>query len=516
MNSIPLSLQRPPMTLYAASLGRRLVHGLMWALLILVVSATPLAAQETEAAWEFAPYRVQVWLQVDPAPSVEAGLVEHVAREIEWQCEQVDLAGWVVTLQTAPSPWAGRMAQGLETLSLPAEREARLAMVEGVDKLFFLRIQPGIETFRVTTREFDLMTDQLGPVHERKCESIPRLARQSYQAIAAAFSPLARIEESDETTAKVRMRAAGLIRTPGPPESGDVPPPTYIKDRDVLLPLIKHTGRLRLDRPEIDRLEWTCLTVESRDEEMLSCKIHSLFRTPLGGRASRRQQRLAIVARPSAATTRVALESKEKEPRPLAGYRVYRVSRDESGKEVPILLGATDWRGEVEVDRSAGDFQILYVKNGERVLGRLPLVVGYDPLVTAPVVSDEVRLRAEGIIQGLQSQFLDLVSRRELMARRIRFRIGEADFEGAQDLIDELRALPTSEQFRLLVDQQRRVVVSRDSREQGKIDAMFSNFEELLSKYVDDGMVNVLDSELRAARDAGGGTADESPAPEGS
>jgi len=153
----------------------------------------------------------------------------------------------------------------------------------------------------------------------------------------------------------------------------------------------------------------------------------------------------------------------------------------------------------VTIDGSEGIFRTLYVKNGERVLGRLPIVVGYYDRVSAPMLADDIRLRAEGIIQGLQAQFLDLVARRDVLAKRVRFRIEAKEFDGARELIEQMRELPSSEQFLLNIEQQRRLVSSKDAKEQKRIDAMFSRLTELLAKYVDNSTLQKLEQELNTA-----------------
>ncbi|MEC9116151.1 MAG: hypothetical protein VX607_04730, partial [Planctomycetota bacterium] len=125
-----------------------------------------------------------------------------------------------------------------------------------------------------------------------------------------------------------------------------------------------------------------------------------------------------------------------------------------------------------------------------------------------------IRLRAEGIIQGLESQFLDLVARREVFSARIRYRIGAGEFDGAEELLNELRDLPTREQFEDIINQQERLLQSDDTREQARINGMFTQLRTLLLKHVSD-ISGELDSELRKAREgapaegtaAGDGTA---------
>ncbi|HAN96320.1 MAG TPA: hypothetical protein DCQ98_02270 [Planctomycetaceae bacterium] len=457
------------------------------------------AAPKAEPVWEFAPYRVKVYVAIGASPDLAPDLTETVGNEIVWQAEQVDLSGWVIDAETAPLTQRDAWVDGIETLELPAERADRLAFAGGFDKVIIVVVRPGTGEFRLLAREYDALTDLLGPVHQDECLYQHRLGRHAYQVMAAAFSPLTRIEDSDERTAQLLMKASGLIA--GPDGSPDwVPPPTYVRDTDILMPMVKHVGRLRLDRPEIHRYEWTCLQVDHREEEIIHCNIHSLFTTPLAGRANRRHLRIAMVAKPAYETTRVVLVSRGDNPQPLSGYRVFHVDRDPAtDQELPRLVAKSDWKGEVTIDGSEGIFRTLYVKNGERVLGRLPIVVGYYDRVSAPMLADDIRLRAEGIIQGLQAQFLDLVARRDVLAKRVRFRIEAKEFDGARELIEQMRELPSSEQFLLNIEQQRRLVSSKDAKEQKRIDAMFSRLTELLAKYVDNSTLQKLEQELNTA-----------------
>lgn len=475
-------------------------------------STTPVIGSLTDKVWEFNPYKVTVWIAIEDSPLVSPTTQQEIADRVAWIAEQVDLSSWIVTAQLAPVTvdsvaMRKSMLNGLDSVTLPEAREKRIEMAPGADKVIMISVGVNSSDFEIHAREYDVLSDRLGPIQQNTCLHTHRLAQHCYQALADAFQPMARIQDSDERTATLLPRAVGLIMPPADGNEFWVPPPTVIKDSDILIPMVRHTGRLQLNRPEVEVKAWTCLVLDHREEDEMVCTVQSMFRTPLAGRAARRQQRIALVAKPGYETTRVALVSTDPERRPLWGYRVFRVEKDpETGEEMPVLVGKTDWRGEIEINIADGMFQTLYVKNGERVLGRMPLVVGYEPRVEAPVLADDIRLRAEGVIQGLQSQFLDLVARREVLAKRARYRIEEKEFDGARELINEIRELPTSEQFTLTIEQQRRQVVSDDRREQAKIDAMFNRLIELLAKYIDDGQVEALDGELQAAETAAGVT----------
>ena len=471
----------------------------------------PAMGQEKEEVWEYSPYRVKVWVALELTPELGTGTLARIKKEIVWLSEQVDLSGWRVTPEAVPVAWQSRILQDLDALTLPEKAEDRLKELGDADKLIFVGVKKDGQGYRVTSREYDGTTEILGPVFSQKCWFIHRLGRQAYRAVESAFSPIARVEEANVGRATVKMRASGLIQGPQPDDAVPVTPPTYIQNSDVMVPLIKHVGRLKLDRANIRVLDWTCLSIEGREGDLIQCKVNSMFRSPLGSRTSRRQQRYAIVTKPATATTTIVMHSNDKAKEPLSGYNVYYVDQE---KNEPILLGKSDWRGEVTVDQKYGQFQTLYVKNGERVLSRMPLVVGYYDRVDAPVLSDEIRLRAEGIIQGLESQFLDLVARREVFSARIRYRIGAGEFDGAEELLNELRDLPTREQFEDIINQQERLLQSDDTREQARINGMFTQLRTLLLKHVSD-ISGELDSELRKAREgapaegaaAGDGTA---------
>ena len=461
--------------------------------------------------WEFDSYRVTVWIAVEDTPLLGPSALTDLTDQVEWLAEQVDLSGWIVTASLAPEAYQGTpirraMLRDLESMAFSESREDRLAMAGDADKIIMLTVKSRDTKFQIEAREYDVLADMMGALHRNECIHQQRLARHCYRGVADAFSPVARIQDSDERTAPVLPRAAGLIVVPESYDDSWVPPPTYIKDTDILIPMVRHTGRLQLNRPEVEVKSWTCLMLDHRENDELVYSVQSMFRTPLAGRTARRQQRIAMVAKPGYDHTSIALVSTGQDKRPLWGYRVFRIELDSMGEEVPVLVGKTDWRGEIEIDIADGVFQTLYIKNGERTLGRLPLVVGHQSRVEAPVLSDDIRLRAEGVIQGLQSQFLDLVARREVIAKRARYRIEQKEFDGARELIDEIRGLPNIEQFTLTIEQQRRQVLSNDSREQSRIDAMFNRLIELLAKYIDDGVVGELDGELRAAEEAAGVT----------
>jgi hypothetical protein len=94
---------------------------------------------------------------------------------------------------------------------------------------------------------------------------------------------------------------------------------------------------------------------------------------------------------------------------------------------------------EVKTVKLRVPLMIYYVKNGETLLARLPVVVGLSPVVTAEVPDDSRRLQAEGLLKGLQSEVVDVVASRQVAAARVRMRIDERKLDLAKEMLEELR-----------------------------------------------------------------------------
>ena len=109
------------------------------------------------------------------------------------------------------------------------------------------------------------------------------------------------------------------------------------------------------------------------------------------------------------------------------GYDIY--SR-RPGVEVSEFIGRTDWRGLLQIDPDEeSPVRVLYVKNGSRLLGKLPVIPGQMLELTAPIRNDDGRLEAEGVVLGLKENLIDLVARREVLSSRIRARIEDGKLE---------------------------------------------------------------------------------------
>ncbi len=246
---------------------------------------------------------------------------------------------------------------------------------------------------------------------------------------------------------------------------------------------------------------WTFLTVTGSKGLQLQCQVHSGMTSPLGGRTSTRTVRLALLAKPRLEATELEVQTQGDKPVALGGYEIYSKPPDSEDAE---LLGVTDWRGRFAITKKPNPLQILYVRNGGRLLARLPVVAGLDPLVTAQVPDDDPRLFAEGYVKGLQNRVMDLVSRRELYAARFRRLLQKKEFEQAKALLEEFRALESRSDLARQLDQQEQRVKSTDRRVQTKIDQLFTDTRQLILKFLDPRTTNQLAEELLRARQRAG------------
>jgi hypothetical protein len=315
-----------------------------------------------------------------------------------------------------------------------------------------------------------------------------------WDAIAAVFTPLARIEAVDGAQVKARLRAGGLIIDPA---SLALAEPGM-----VLRPITRRNDRTGQPAAKggIQPLPWTLLAIEERDEALLTCGLHSGYRASIPARGGARVERLALLVRPQFPATTLALRSRGGEQRPLPGYEIF--AKQEDGGETP-LLGITDWQGQIELPRQGSTLQVLIVRNGTQLLARLPLVPGHEKLLVAPLMDDDGRLQAEGAVAALESMALDLAARREILAARFRVRLTERKFDEAQELLDEFRQLDSRTALGRLLDEQQQQVRADDRLTQQRIDKLFGDARQLLTvKSLSDDMINTLAGELSKARAA--------------
>jgi hypothetical protein len=456
--------------------------------LALLLPATVLA----QAAWEYSPYQVRVWIAAPPMPQFPPALHADLSAKI---VARADVAfGAVVSMRCEDAPPA--LANGLlDNLEVPFDRLKAVAPdVSNADKLIVVRLTRGDAGWKAAARELDCRTWQWSPITERAAGSTDELPLAAWDALAASFTPIARIEAVEGAEVKARLRAGGLIINPASPAMAE--------KGMVLRPIVRRNDRTGQPAAKggIQAIPWTLLSIESREDALLSCRLHSGYRAAIPSRGGARTERLALLVRPQFEITTLALKSRSAQPRPLAGYEVFAKGAD--GGESP-LLGTTDWRGRIELPQGDGSLQVLLVRSGRQLLARLPLVPGQAELLEAPLSDDDGRLQTEGAVAAMHSRALDLAARREIVAARFRAKLKERKFDEAQTLLDEFRKLDSRTDLSRSLDEQQQQVQASDRLTQQRIDKLLGEARTLLTvKALSDDMINTLAAELARARSA--------------
>lgn len=452
-----------------------LLHGMI---------ALPSLAQST---WEVTPYQVQVWWQAAEVPELPDSWSARCEAELTRQL-RTQFAG-VCEIKVVPPPASMQVVMRRDLASLT--REELLAAnpeLSKLDKLFLATVHFERQTFHVTVREFDCLLTHLSATSRLTTNQLSQVLPHATQSIANVFSPVVRIERAADGVAKTRLRAAALMQRSDAPGS--------LRTGDILLPYdrrVQSSGKA--DPKNIRPVDWTYLQVPAELQVgMQPLDIISGYRQPFRSKRSRRQQQYAIRTRPATKQTVIRLLSRS-EKVPLAGYEIH-----EKGEDITEFLGYTNWLGELAVQRSGTGIRMLLVRSGTRVLAKLPIVPGLRDEVIAYLRDDRLRVEADGFLSGVQMGIIDLVARRESLTTRIRNRIADRDFEAAERLLDELRDLPTQDDFRVSVDRQLSTLDLSSSSLKTQINTTFVQTVSTLGKYLDPNRARELESELDAAR----------------
>ncbi|MCA9271044.1 MAG: hypothetical protein KDA41_21330 [Planctomycetales bacterium] len=363
------------------------------------------------------------------------------------------------------------------------------------DKAMLARLTAENGRLRITLRELDLATVQLSPPVTVSCANLAALPSALADAVIAAFSPLATLQAAEGDHVEARLRAASLIVA--------TEHPTLAKQGTPLIPVLRPLDRLGRAKPElVSAIPWTVLEAETVNDGRLQCRIHSAHRKPLAGRPSQRIKRYAIApAGPAwlARGTTLSLASVDAPNGPLVGYDIIE-GNPEDDKTPVTVVGRTDGRGQVDVAASEAAWRMLYVRHGERLLARLPLIVGWRQEVTVPLASDDKRLEAEAFVTALRQDVIDTVARRQILAARIRRRIAEEKFDEAAELLRSMTQLTPFYEFDRRLQAAKATMASDQPRTQQLIDELFTKTESVLRRYLDPEDVARLQSQLAQAR----------------
>lgn len=414
------------------------------------------------------------------------------------------------------------------------------SLLKSRDKIFAVSITRDLENILVHIREIDCLMRVVGPSVKLSVHSLEHLPRSIAYATQSAFAPMARVEEADLKNVKMRIRAGGLINSEDHP--------ARIVTGDVLVPYIRRDDRNGMPTL-LQNLPWSYIAVASGNDVDIEGAVYSGIRGALAGRKNKRTKKIGLKARPVADGTDLQLSVARQPNLVVAGAEVYRRS---PGDEDLELVGRTDWRGVIRIGEQSHPtalydpwkpatpeatpvasetkenapatpqtkpakapkspiklnypLYLYYIRNGNTLLAKLPLLTGLEQREVAELPDDRRRLEAEAFVKGIQGEVLDLVARRQILSARIKSRIESKNKAEADELLNDLRKEKSYDQMQEELDTLQRRILSSDrgpitAGTQLRIDKMFDDTRQMLQKYLQDKLLR--DLEIAASKIGG-------------
>ncbi|MCA9212144.1 MAG: hypothetical protein KDB27_03690 [Planctomycetales bacterium] len=451
-----------------------------------------------QSLWEVTPYNVEIWVALEDHPEVAPSWATRLPLSLKKSSDTSLGAVWQTNATLAPPQYRQALLNG-ESPNAFLLIEANPSLAEA-DKLMIVSLKSGDGGIRVEARELDTATRVWSDIQAATCLSGDEIPRTAFQLLTNVFSPLAFIVRVEDAAVTAEVRAGALTL----PESAvrSWKNPTVVQPGDFLLPYIRKTDRDgKVKENGVTEVKYTVLLVQSADSNgTLACEAHSGYRQAFTTRRSSRSRQLALIGRNTGRETVLHTHNRVDENIDLVGYDVF---AREPGSEKSTLIGRTDWRGELVIPPADTPVRILFIKSGNRVLAKLPVVPGLQGRIEVALRDDNARLEAEGFLLGVQENLVDLVARREILSIRIRGLINKGQYDEADELLSELRQLPTRESFENLVTNRKQLLSTGDSQVQDKIDELFANTRDLFNKFLDPQRVDELQQQIRGARESG-------------
>ena len=459
------------------------------ALLLALLDGGQLRQSRAQTPWEITPYQCRVWLTASIHPSFspesEAKLRGEIVNVLRarhgatWEIDVIDapLAVKRTVEKLAPHDWGSIQWFDIDPTLASAE----------LDKLFVVRLVAQLQHIELHVVEFDIATRQLGSLLFKTRAASDNLAWCIADTVTDAFSPTAMVHRVENHQAELRVRAGELLTDRNEPAS--ITQGALLQA--IAIPFTPH-GKVRTEGIRV--IPWTVLEVGESAAGRLQATIHSGYGQPLRARRSRRLQQRASVLKVRHPHTTVQLIANRTPARPLQGYEVF---VEESGQSPSRSLGISDRHGRVRIPSADVPLQQIIVQHGARKLSRLPLVVGHRESSPLPLTDDDDRLELEGYVQGIMDRLIDAVAQRQLITARVRKHIEAGNYDGARDLIAQLRKVESRSEFLDRIQRRQRQLGGSNREMQSRaVDKLFADTRVLFEQFLDPLLPQRLQDEL--------------------
>jgi hypothetical protein len=482
---------------------------------------------------EWQPYRIKMLISFAHDSSLTPRLRGDVMRRIRSHAASFVGDLWRLDLQDATGT--------LDLASRDSISRASSSLVEPYatdqDKIFLLGVSLAGDQVVLAGREYDVFFDRWGPVFRGTAREPTQVARELVIISARMFSPLARLESGDAKRVVVSIkggRLPTLSREAIDPQSNYRPSFQFAPNSTLLRPMQPVYNE---DRSEIIGMApkpWTFYVIEGRDRELAMCKVESALRNSLPPSSEDPEDPQLIVARTAGGVTSLRLVDTENRV-PLPAIDVELVE-NVGGASLP--LGTTDSDGRIDIPQNRTGNPLIwgFVRHGRDTLARLPIMPGAGEEPDLPLNPDSIRLDIEGRVMAMQTQIIDQVARRTILAGNrnavtntleggmIRKAIEKKDWKQADSLLKQLRESPTAEVMTAKLDAAKEYAREQRPEEKwtGKIKRLFAETEDIIKSYFDpdifDETVGELEDDLKfkmedaAAEAAAEGKVESTPA----
>ncbi|MDP6443939.1 MAG: hypothetical protein QGG36_23275 [Pirellulaceae bacterium] len=467
-------------------------------LAIAITACCAPAAGFAQVSWEFSPYAIRVWLAVDEQSQLSDAYVDQLREHLQIQAKVTFPAVWGLNAEVAPQAVRTDILRRPDVVTDEQVLASQSALVES-DKLMIVGITGRRGSWRIAVRELDLHTRMWSRVFARGESQAASLKWTVLELIKEAFSPVARIESVDGKAVVARLRAGGLIRGSSLATIGL---------GDAMQPVVRRNDRLGEPlKGGITVAPWAICYVEEVAGTELKCTLHSGRSNILGSRNSVRLKRYGMLMRSQANATELRLVKFEQDvnaPKTeLVGYDIYEKEINPEDPENARIthLGKSDWRGAIEIEDNGAPFRLLYVRNGGKLMARLPLKPGYQPTMLAEMRDDQNRLEAEAYIRSVESDLMDQVVLRRLLQTYVEKKIAEKDYDRAAQYLRQFQDLPRKSAIKANMNVRQGQIVDEDRRTSRLISKLFNDTEEIVNQYLDPTVFLSLQTQLQNAKD---------------
>ena len=423
----------------------------------------------------------------------------------------------------------------------PPEKQELISpnLLRQLDKLYAISLRYESGSYELGLTEFDTNARVRVLTATRSFRNLETLPAQIFSCLKQVFSPIAQVEYNgvtDGKTARIKIRAAAMVADVG---AGS---PIMMQKGDVLRPVVRKNDR-STQAPEYDgviEVTWTYMYINDltlqQDEDLGVIRSNgtgkgqvistfTMLRNPIAARRNTLQEKYGLLVRPVQESSLLKIVANDRENYTLQGYNVYakspKIDPEAEGDVPTVLIGQTDWRGAIEVtqdifkEQGATKLVVIYVRNGQQVLARLPIVPGYRALEEVKLPNDDYRLQYEAFFVGFQNSILDYTVQQAVYKIRIEHHINKDEEEKARKLLKELSKVPSADALNDVLNKRQAILQDDpniDANTKRKIEGMFGKTRNLINEYLQGN--NVEGNLLVQMEDAVRAKFGDPPAPE--